>query len=158
MSTKPKSNPTPSIQKQVQRAPALPWGHKILREKALVFLKQTSAVPSLVMANLMIAAANKTLDVEILSQQAKPMSSEVNRIIAASLAKSRMPNADLSAILDELIALVWINKVSPPPEPMVRKPMNRPVASPKKHSQAKAPQAVVPIIVRKSAKLSDSNG
>lgn len=158
MSTKPKNNPTPSVQKQEQRAPALPWGHKILREKALLLLKQTSAAPSLVMANLMIAAANKTLDVEILSQQAKPMSSEVNRIIATSLAKSRMPNADMSAILDELISLVWINKVSPPPEPMVRKPLNRQVAAPKKHNQTKAPKPVAPIIVRKSAKLSDSNG
>ena len=151
MSTKPKRNTTPRVQKPEQRAPALPWGHKILREKAQVMLRQTTAAPSLIMANLMIAAANDTLDVEILNQQAKPMSSEVNRVIAISLEKSRMPNADLSAILDELITMVWVNKISPPPEIRARKPMSRVPVPAKKQNHSK-PVPVEPIIVRKSAK------
>ena len=100
------------------------------------------------------------------------MSVEANRVIADALRRSRLPNADVAAILDELVALTWTRKASPAPIDGQARPFNKSFAgkpqqkiakkstkTPQKalgkkpEGSATAPKA--PIIVRRLPKLSD---
>jgi hypothetical protein len=93
-------------------------------------------------------------------------------VIADALRRSRLPNADVAAILDELVALTWTRKASPAPIEGHVRPFNKSFAGKppqkiaKKRAQtpqrasggkpadlAAAPKA--PIIVRRLPRLSD---
>lgn len=156
------------------KGPARPWGQKILRDKALELHRSGAVAPSALMGNLMAAAASPILDVERLAAQSRPMSAEANRVIASALQRSRLPNADLGAILYELIDLVWIGKKYPEPEFVAKSAYDKRRdggvrgttgaerqaggKNPQGKTQAAAAPASVkaPIIVRRAAKLSQS--
>lgn len=104
----------PNAPKMPPRAPAKPWGQKILREKAVELLREGSAPPSAIFANVLIASMSPTLDVELLLAKPRAMSEEANRIIASALQKFRAPNADVELVLDGLMALAWTPKSSHP--------------------------------------------
>jgi hypothetical protein len=97
------------------RAPAPPWGHKILRERALELLKSGAVAPSALLANLLAASASAALDVDALNARPRPLSSEASRLVSVAMGKLRMPGADQSSILDDLIKLAWVAKSSSPP-------------------------------------------
>lgn len=97
------------------RAPAKPWGQKILAEKAVALLREGAMAPSAIFANVLIASMAPALDLEILSAQPRAMSDEVNRIIASALQKYRAPNPDVDGILGGLMSLAWAPKSSQPP-------------------------------------------
>lgn len=166
----------PNAPKMPPRAPAKPWGQKILREKAVELLREGSTPPSAIFANVLIASMSPALDLELLSAKPRAMSEEANRIIASALQKFRAPNADVELVLDGLMALAWTPKSSqPPPQPGAakaewrhpsarsnagsggaRSPERKKAgASPKKGAvAAKAPAATpsAPVIVRKPAR------
>lgn len=104
----------PNAPKMPPRAPAKPWGQKILREKAVELLREGSAPPSAIFANVLIASMSPTLDVELLLAKPRAMSEEANRIIASALQKFRAPNADVELVLDGLMDLAWAPKSSHP--------------------------------------------
>lgn len=147
--------------KQASVAKARPWGQKLLRDKALELLRSGSIAPSTVMSNLLVACAMPTIEVDALSAQPRPMSAEANRIVASALQRSRLPNANVSAILDELVEASWAPKKQPPVERNERPqrpPQGRRPSSPKPSEKDPTVLAAkAPIIVRKSPRLPKSD-
>lgn len=143
-----------------------PWGQALLRAKAQEMLLKGALAPSAVMGNLLAAAAAPVVDAEMLSAPPRPMSVEANRVIADALRRSRLPHADVGAILDELVELAWQPK-APPFEaravhgaarlPVPKKAAShgkQPARSGPKVAGSAAPKPRAPVIVRRGQKLS----
>lgn len=151
--------------------PSRPWGQTLLRAKAQEMLHDGVLAPSVVMGNLLAASAAPVVDLELLLAQPRPMSVEANRIIADALRRSRLPHADVGAILDELVLLAWQPKKSQAPARMAPEPVRRQMAArsgvqnggaatsgakraASQVSTQKSPAREAPIIVRRALKPS----
>lgn len=146
--------------RQEPRAPAQPWGQKILRDRAMALLRSGSPAPSVVLGNLLAASANPVLDEEALSAPPRPLGSQASQVVSAAMAKLRLPHADAAAILDELMKMAWTPKTSSARE--ASKPAAKPAPKTSGRSAGKsfakpAPKKVAKpvaptVIVRKATK------
>lgn len=150
-----KSDKSVSSAACVSHSPSLLWGRNILRDKSLELLRSGSLAPSVVMGNLLAASASDHLDADMLSSKPRPMSVEANRVISDALRRSRLPNANVGGILEELMEMAWTRKVVPAQRDAVKSTKRPPATVRRQTDKRTVESAKAPIIVRKAAKLSD---
>ena len=135
-----------------------PWGQAVLRHEALRLLKEGKLAPSVIFGNLLAASASPILDAELLSAQPRVLPTEAVRVVAEVLRRQRLPGADMSALLDELMGIAWRQKsprtVDTSPQRGAKNAKAKTHASParqKTSSAASSPKP--PVIVRVAARL-----
>lgn len=145
--------------KKIPARAALPWGQAALREAATELLLEGQIAPSVVMGNLLAASANSVLDLQDLRAQPRPLGAEGSRVVADALRRSRLPNANVGGILEELMALSWRTKTQASPSVPARPkgPKRAGASKPGPAGGAVQPAPAspkAPIIVRRGARVS----
>lgn len=133
-----------------------PWGLEALKRETLEQWKRGEQAPSALLANALAIAAGSELDLERLGARPQPLSEAGRALVSRTIEKSRIPGADLGAILEELLGSAWAPKkpAAPkaPPAP-ARSESSKPAGRPSgKHAPAGKPAAkAAPVVVVRKA-------